>query len=126
MAVAVKGNRYWAMLSEFSKELKMRILATFDAMCPTAEATLVVFRPVFEDFKIGTRADIALSLRKCDLTSLHYDLLDVFKDKCYVEKPETIDALKDNIRKAISEIQLHKIDNVLKNWTDNVRYCMAS
>ena len=35
---------------------------------------------------------------------------------------ETIDALKGNIR----EIQLHTIDNVLKNWTDRVDYCMAS
>ena len=39
---------------------------------------------------------------------------------------ETIDALKDNIRKAIGEIQLHTIDNVLKNWIDRVGYCMAS
>ena len=31
------------------------------------------------------------------------------------DKPETIDALKDNIREAIGEIQLHTIDNVLKN-----------
>ena len=42
------------------------------------------------------------------------------------DKPETIDALKNNIRKAIGEIQLHKIDNVLKNWTNLVGYCMAS
>ena len=48
------------------------------------------------------------------------------KDKCYAAKPETIDALKDNIRKAIGEIQLHTIDNVLKNCTDYVGYCMAS
>ena len=34
------------------------------------------------------------------------------------DNPETIDALKDNIRKAIGEIQLHTIDNVLKDWTD--------
>ena len=32
---------------------------------------------------------------------------------CYADKPETIDALKDNIREAIGEIQLHTIDNVL-------------
>ena len=38
----------------------------------------------------------------------------------------TIDALKDTIRKAIGEIQLHTIDNVLKNWTDGVGNCMAS
>ena len=43
----------------------------------------------------------------------------------YDDKPETIDALKDNIREAIGEIQLHTIDNVLKSWTDHVGYCMA-
>ena len=37
-----------------------------------------------------------------------------------------IDALKDHIREAIGEIQLHTIDNVLKNWTDCVGYCMTS
>ena len=35
---------------------------------------------------------------------------------------ETIDALKDNIHEAIGEIQLHTIDNVLKNWTKRVGY----
>ena len=44
----------------------------------------------------------------------------------YADKPETIDALKDNIRQAIGEIQLPTIDNVLKNWTDRVGYCMAA
>ena len=44
---------------------------------------------------------------------------------CYADKPETIDAFKDNIRKAIGE-QLQTIDNVLKNWTDRVGYYMAS
>ena len=48
------------------------------------------------------------------------------KDKCYVDKSDTIDALKENIREAIGEIQLHTIDNVLKNWNDRVGYCMGS
>ena len=48
------------------------------------------------------------------------------KDKCYADKPETIDALRDNIREAIGEIQLHTIDNVLKNLINRVAYCMAS
>ena len=38
----------------------------------------------------------------------------------------TNDVLKDNSREAIGEIQLHTIDNVLKNWTDRVDYCMAA
>ena len=64
--------------------------------------------------------------RSCDLTPLDYDLWSAVKDKCYADKPETIDALKDNISEAIGEIQLHTIDNVLKNWIDRVGYCMAS
>ena len=71
-------------------------------MCHTAEATLDVFRP------------------------LEYYLWRAVKDKCYADKPETIDVLKDNIRKAIGEIQQHTIDNVLKNWTDREGFCLAS
>ena len=46
------------------------------------------------------------------------------KDKCYAQELETIDALKDSICEDIGE--LHKIDNVLNNWTDRVGYCKAS
>ena len=65
--------------------------------------------------------------RCCDLTPLDYYLWGAVRDKCYAIKPETIDALKvkySEIR--IGEIQLHTIDNVLKNWTDRLGYCMAS
>ena len=55
-----------------------------------------------------------------DLTPLDYYLWRAVKDKCYADKPETIDALMNNIRETIGEIQLHTIDNVLKNWTDGV------
>ena len=60
------------------------------------------------------------------MTRLDCYLWGVVKDKCYNDKPELIDALNDNIREAIVQIQLHKIDNVLKNWIDRVGYCMAS
>ena len=60
------------------------------------------------------------------MTPLDYYLWGPFKDKCYADKPETIDALKDSIREVIGEIQLHIIDNVLKYWTDYIGYCMAS
>ena len=60
------------------------------------------------------------------MSSLDFCLLGVVKDKCYADKPDTIDALKNNIGEVISEVQLHTNDNVLKNWTDRVDYCMAS
>ena len=68
------------------------------ATCDTAEPTLDVLHPVFEDRIISHRADIVWPPRSCDLTPLDYYLSDA-----------------DNIRKAIGEIQLHTIDNVLKN-----------
>ena len=90
--------------------------------CHTAEAILDVLRPVFEDRIISRRADVVWPPRSCDLTPLDYYLWGAVKDKCYTDKPKIIDALKDNIREAIGEIQLHTIDN----WTDRVGYCMAS
>ena len=84
-------------------------------MCHTAEATLDVLRPVFEYRIINRRANVVWPSRSCDLTPLEYYLWNAVKDKCYANKPETTDALKDNIHEDICEIQLYTIDNVLKN-----------
>ena len=54
------------------------------------------------------------------MTLSDYYLWGAVKDKCYADKPETIDVLKDHIREAIGEIQQNTIDNVPKNWTDRV------
>ena len=85
------------------------------ATCHTVEATLDDLHPVFEDRIINRRADVVCPPRNCILTPLDYYLWGAVKDKCYADNPEIIDALKDNIREAVGEIQLHTIDNVLKN-----------
>ena len=82
---------------------------------------LDVLRPVFEDRIISRRTDAVWPHQSCDLTPLDYYSWGAVKAKCYADKPETIDALKDNI----CEIQRNTIDNVLKNWTDRVGYCTA-
>ena len=94
--------------------------------CHTAEATFDVLRLVFEDRIISLRADVVWPPRWCNMTPLDYYLWGVIKDKCYTDKSEIINVLKGNIREVIGEIQLHTIDNVLKNWSDRVGYCMAS
>ena len=63
------------------------------ATCHTAEATLDVLCPVFEDRFISRRADVVWPPRISDLTPLNYYLWCAVKDKCYADKPETIDAL---------------------------------
>ena len=78
-----------------------------------------------EDCIISRKADVVWPTRSCDLTRLDYYLWSAVKDKCYANKLERIDNLKDSIPEAIVEIQLHTIDNMLKNCTDRVGYCMA-
>ena len=74
------------------------------ATCHTAVATLDVLRFVFEDRITRRRTDVVWPPRSWDLKPLDYYLWGAFKDKCYAHKPETVDALKDNIREAIGEI----------------------
>ena len=120
-AVTVIGGRYRAILNEFlftkieGEDIGNIWFQQDRATCCTAKATLDVLRPVFEDRIISRRADIVWPPRCCDLTPLNYYLWGAVRDKCCTDKPDTIDALKDNIRKAIGKIQLHTIDNVLKN-----------
>ena len=60
--------------------------------------------PVFKDRIISRRADVVWPPWGCDLTPLDYYLWGAVKDKCYADKPVTIDALKDNIREAIGHL----------------------
>ena len=71
--------------------------------------------PVFEDRIISRRADVVWPPQSCDFTPLDYYLWRAVKDKYYADQPEAIDALKQNIREGIGEIQLQIIDNVNKN-----------
>ena len=60
----------------------------------------------FEVRIISRRTDVVWPHRSCDLSPLGYYLWGAVKDKCYADKPETNDALKDKIREAVGEIQL--------------------
>ena len=89
-----------------SQKLKKRILATFGfnrtALRPTQPKLHLMFCALFLKIAfISRKADVVWPPRSCDLTLLDYYLWGAVKDKCYADKPETIYALKDNIREAI-------------------------
>ena len=87
--------------------------ATFDfnrtALRATQQNLYSIFCALF-----SLSGDVVWPPRSCDLTPLDYYLWGVVKNNYYADKPETIDALKDNIREVIGETQLHIIGNVLK------------
>ena len=76
------------------QKLKRRILATFGfnrtAVCATQSKLHSMFCELFRI--ISRRADVVYPLRSCE-----YYLWGSVNDKCYADKPETIDALKNNI-----------------------------
>ena len=118
-----KRDRYsqWRSLSSHSERIfvhKNWRRGHWHHLVLTHSGSYNVLLPVFEDRIITRRADVVWPPRSCDLTPSDYYLWGAVKDKS--DKPETIDALTDNIRETIDEIQLHTIDNVLKNWTDRV------
>ena len=72
-AVTVNGDRYRAMLNEFlftkieEGDIDSIWFQQEDATYHTAEATLNVLHPVFEDRIISRRANVVWPHRSCDL-----------------------------------------------------------
>ena len=92
-----------------SQKLKRRILATFGFNRTALRATHPKLHSMFCSLflkiaYISRTADVVWPTRSCDLIPLNYYLWGAVKDKCYADKSETVDALKDNICKAIGEI----------------------
>ena len=80
---------------------KIEEQATFDNICFQQDGATC---HTAEDRIISRKADVVCLPGNCDLTPLDYYLWGAVKDKCYPDKPEIIDALKDNIREAIELI----------------------
>ena len=87
------------------------LLATFGfnrtAICATQAKLNSMFWALFLKTTLSAaEANVVWPPRRYDLTPLDYYLWGAVKDKYYAVNSETIDALKDNIREAIGEIQL--------------------
>ena len=71
------------------------------ALRATKLHSMLCLCPVFEDRIISSRTDVVWPPRSYDLIPLDYYLWGAVEDKCYADKPEIIDAEKDNIHEAI-------------------------
>ena len=89
-------------------------MATFDfnRTCHTAEATIDVLHLVFQDHIVSRRADVIWPPRSRDVIPLVYYMWGAVKNNTCADTPETTGSLKDIIREAIGEMQLHLIDTV--------------
>ncbi|GFV45094.1 transposable element Tc3 transposase [Trichonephila clavipes] len=87
------------------------------ATCHTARATIDLLKDTFGDRLISRFGPVNWPPRSCDLTPLEYFLWGYVKSLVYVDKPQTLDHLEDNIRRVIADIRPQMLEKVIENWT---------
>ncbi|GFY05042.1 putative LOC100569746 [Trichonephila clavipes] len=92
------------------------------ATCHTARATIDLLKYTFGDRLISRFVPVNWPPRSCDLTPLDYFLLGYVKSLVYADKPQTLDHLKDNIRRVIADIRPQMLEKVIENWTSRLDY----
>lgn len=130
--VTVNGERYRAMINDFFvPELKDVDVDDLwfqqdGATCHTANDTINLLKETFGERIISRRGPVAWPPRSCDLTPLDYFLWGYVKSLVYADKPETIDALEENIRRVIADIRPQLLQKVVENWASRLEFIRAS
>lgn len=96
------------------------------ATCHTARDTLTLLHEKFEGSVISRGGDVNWPPRSCDLTPLDFFLWGFVKSRVYADKPQTVAALKANIRRVIGEIEPLLCDKVIENWISRIRVTRQS
>ncbi|GFU33056.1 putative transposable element [Trichonephila clavipes] len=91
-----------------------------------ARATIDLLKDTFGDRLISRFGPVNWPPRSCDLTPLDYFLWGYVKSLVYADKPQTLDHLKDNIRRGIADIRPQMLEKVIENWTSRLDYIRAS
>ncbi|GFX42891.1 transposable element Tc3 transposase [Trichonephila clavipes] len=94
------------------------------ATCHTARATIDLLKDTFGDRLISRFGLVNWPPRSCDLTPLDYFLWGYVKSLVYVDKPQTLGHLEDNIRRVIANIRPQMLEKVIENSCH--RSCFAS
>ncbi|GFX54256.1 uncharacterized protein TNCV_3823551 [Trichonephila clavipes] len=92
----------------------------------TARATIDSLKDTFGNRLISRFGPVNWPPRSCDLTPLDYFLWGYVKPLVYADKPQTLDHLKDSIRRVIADIRPQMLEKVIENWTSRLDYIRAS
>ncbi|GFU68963.1 transposable element Tc3 transposase [Trichonephila clavipes] len=119
--VTVNGDRYRAMITNFfipelnNHDVQELWFQQDGATCHTARATINLLKDTFGDRLISRFGPVNWPPRPCDLTPLDYFLWGYVKSLVYVDKPQTLDHLEDNIRRVIADIRPQMLEKVIEN-----------
>ncbi|GFU16395.1 transposable element Tc3 transposase [Trichonephila clavipes] len=120
--VTVNGDRYRAMITNFfipelnNHDVQELWFQQDGTTCHTARATIDLLKDTFGDRLISRFGPVNWPPRSCDLTPIDYFLWGYVKSLVYVDKPQTLDHLEDNIRRVIADIRPQMLEKVIENW----------
>ncbi|GFW34588.1 transposable element Tc3 transposase [Trichonephila clavipes] len=113
------------MNPNYSKDSNNKEYIIDGATCHTARATIDLLKDTFGDRLISRFGPVNWPPRSCDLTPLDYFLRGYVKSLVYVDTPQTLDHLEDNIRRVIADIRPQMLEKVIENWTSRLDYFRA-
>lgn len=131
-AITVTGERYRTMLRKFLipslDELGLEHIwfQQDGATAQTARDTMDLLRDAFPDHVISRFGDFPWPARSPDLTCPDFFLWGYLKSLVYVNKPQTLAALKENIHQEIRNISQEVLRKVMKNVINRAQLCINS
>ena len=122
--VTVNGERYRAMLEDYLwPELDELDINDIWLQQDTARVTIDLLKGKFGEHVISRNGLVEWPPRLCDLTPLNFFLWGHIKSLVYVNKPATLDDLKDNIQREIANVPVAMCARVVENWVQRIDRC---
>jgi len=84
-----------------------------------------LLRQIFGERLISRNSGFNWPARSPDLTALDYFLWGYLKDRVYVNKPKTLQQLKENIRAEIRALGPDILTRVMENVLERAKLCEA-
>jgi Helix-turn-helix domain (DUF4817) len=128
----VNGERYRAMLTNFFlpeiEELGLEDMwfQQDGATAHTAQATTNILKNAFPGRLISRFGDLHWPARSPDLTVPDFFLWGFLKSRVYINKPDTLQTLKDNIRHECENLSPDILEKVMKNAVKRARLVINS
>ncbi len=131
VTVTVNSDRYCEMLETFLRP-KLNMLHDMDnvwfqqdgATAHTSRRAMGILREMFPGHLISLRGDIGWPARSPDLNPCDFFLWGYLKSKVYINRPRSIEQLKDAIRQEITAIPHEMTRRVIDNFRERLRQCV--
>lgn len=131
-AVTVTGERYRSMIQEFlvpeveALDQQHMWFQQDGATAHTANVTMEILREIFPGRLISRFGDLAWPPRSPDLTPSDFFLWGHLKERVYINKPKTLQQLKENIQEEIGNLSPEVLKKVMENAIERTRICSNS